>query len=160
MGDTAWLLFHIPDIENIRVYLQNRKDKAFNVIQAVLIRDAARGLRDSDFSRPDEVDPFWAHVDAVLDMAGDLGLYMGLLPYWGSVVKRGLLKPENAAVYGEFLAKRYGTRRNLIWILGGDIRGDQNGEVWPVLSESIKGTAPDQLMGYHPFGRTSSFNHE
>lgn len=157
MGDTAWLLFHILDIENTRIYLQNRKDKAFNVIQAVLIRDAAnKGLRDSDFSHPDGESDFWRHVDAVLDMAGDLGLYIGLLPCWGSMVKQGFLKPENAAAYGEFLAKRYGGRENVIWILGGDIRGDQNGEVWPVLAESIKKIAPDQLIGYHPFGRTSS----
>jgi hypothetical protein len=157
MGDTAWLLFHIPDIEDTRIYLQNRRDKGFNVIQAVLVRETAKNaLLDNDFSRPDKEGAFWRHIDAVLDMADDLGLYMGLLPCWGSMVKRGLLRPDNAAAYGEFLADRYGDRKNVIWILGGDIRGDQNGEVWPILAESIKKRAPAQLMGYHPFGRTSS----
>ena len=34
MGDTAWLLFHKLTIEETYVYLRNRRDKGFNVIQA------------------------------------------------------------------------------------------------------------------------------
>ena len=39
LGDTGWELFHRLDKEEIERYLQNRKQKGFNVIQAVILAE-------------------------------------------------------------------------------------------------------------------------
>jgi hypothetical protein len=43
-----------------------------------------------------------------------------------------------------------------VWILGGDIRGDQNEGVWKLMGQTLKAEDPDHLITYHPFGRTQS----
>lgn len=167
LGDTAWLLFEKLDREQSQLYLKNRQAKGFNVIQATLVHtlpgaapagrdESGCALQDGDFARPNPEGGFWRHVDRVVDLAGELGLYMGLLPYWGSMVKQGRLTTDNAEAYGSFLAERYGKRANIIWIMGGDIRGSEGYEVWMKLARTIKRHCPDRLMGFHPFGRTSS----
>ena len=45
LGDTAWLIFANINEDDAAVYLKNRSEKGFNVIQAVLIY-ATEGLRD------------------------------------------------------------------------------------------------------------------
>jgi hypothetical protein len=173
LGDTAWLLFQNLTLEETELYLKNRRDKGFTVIQATVIHTLPKAdsgdsslplnknqlscaLQNNDFARPDKEGEFWRHADAVLNKAEELGLYMGLLPAWGSMVKQNILTVDNAAVYADFLAERWGRRKNIIWILGGDIRGDTGGEVWNILGNAFKRLAPDQLITYHPFGRTSS----
>jgi hypothetical protein len=39
LGDTAWELFHRLTLPEIKLYLQNRADKGFNVIQAVVLAE-------------------------------------------------------------------------------------------------------------------------
>ena len=34
MGDTAWLLFHLLNKEEVELYLRNRAEKGYNVVQA------------------------------------------------------------------------------------------------------------------------------
>lgn len=173
MGDTAWLLFPKLSEEESWQYLKNRKDKAYNVIQATLIHtlpaeeqessslpSAASGkghaLVGNDFASPNIEGDFWTHVDKVIAMAEELGMYMALLPAWGSMVKQGLLNLDNAEAYGSFLSNRYGQCKNVIWLIGGDVRGSDGYDVFMKLGTTIKNLCPDQLMGYHPFGRTSS----
>ena len=173
LGDTAWLLFQNLNLEQCYTYLKNRVEKGFNVIQATLVHTLPGADLDAnslpvnrnnircalvgrDFAQPDIEGGFWDHVDAVVSMAEDLGIYMGLLPAWGAMAKQGLLNEQNAEAYGRFLAERYGSRRNVIWLIGGDVRGSDAPEVFELLARTIKKAAPKQIMGYHPFGRTSS----
>ncbi|MGM0377263.1 MAG: DUF4038 domain-containing protein, partial [Bacteroidota bacterium] len=44
LGDTAWELFHRLKKEEIKMYLENRHQKGFNVIQAVILAEMD-GLR-------------------------------------------------------------------------------------------------------------------
>lgn len=39
LGDTAWELFHVLDKEEIVHYLDNRQEKGFTVIQAVILSE-------------------------------------------------------------------------------------------------------------------------
>ncbi|MBI4926797.1 MAG: DUF4038 domain-containing protein, partial [Anaerolineae bacterium] len=39
LGDTAWELFHRCDREQIALYLENRRVRGFNVIQAVALAE-------------------------------------------------------------------------------------------------------------------------
>lgn len=158
LADTAWLLFQQCSLEETEVFLRNRRDKGFTVIQAVMIHSmqgaAANSLADA---QTDVTNPaFWEHCDRVVKMAEELGLYMGLLPAWGAMVKGGVLNRDNIETYASFVANRYKNSPNVIWILGGDIRGDEGEEVYRTEGRVMKEITPDKLVGFHPFGRTSS----
>jgi hypothetical protein len=81
---------------------------------------------------------------------------MALVPAWGSIVKSGGLDTQQAAAFARFLATRYRTEPNIIWINGGDIRGDDHPEVWRILGLTLKQFDPGHLVTFHPFGRTQS----
>ncbi len=171
IGDTAWELFGRLDMASTERYLENRRAKGFNLIQAVLIRELD-GIATSDRNgltplvgndplRPDE--RFFARVDSVLRMARAKGLYMGLLPTWGDKVDRQwgegpvIFDPAAARAYGRWLGKRYRDFPNIVWINGGDRSGGgENFAVWDALARGIKEEDPNHLMTYHPQGEHSS----
>ncbi len=165
LGDTAWDLMQRLSEEESRLYLDNRALKGFTVIQSVLInfKDTGGKVSNQKFEDCDIRDiisakntPYWQHVDQVIAYAEESGLYMALLPVWGKVLKAGYLTEENMPAYADFLAERYKNRPNILWLLGGDIRGDLNFDLWDRFGRRLKKHDPDRLIGYHPFGRTSS----
>jgi hypothetical protein len=133
LGDTAWQLFHrLTPAESVH-YLEDRAAKKFTVIQAALLAELggldtpnANGdlaLFNNDPTTPNE--KYFQHADFVLRRANELGLVMGVLPTWGDKWNQSfgtgpeIFTPENAAIYGEWLGRRY-RDYSLIWILGGD----------------------------------------
>src|SRR4028119_1942896 len=124
LGDTAWELFHRLSLAEAETYLRDRAAKGFTVIQAVVLAELdglhtpnMRGdlpLVDDDPAHPNET--YFEHVDAVVDRAASLGLYIGMLPTWGDKwnqkwgVGPVIFTPENARVYGEFLGRRHADR--------------------------------------------------
>ena len=171
MGDTAWELFHRLTEEEIDWYLENRREKGFNVIQAVILaeldglntpdRNGNRPLVNNDPAQPDEAYFNW--VDRIINKAAAKGLYMGLLPTWGDKVDKQwgigpvIFNERNIAGYGRFLANRYKDYPNIIWIIGGDRNGgDANMPVWNVLANAIKSIDKNHLMTFHPYGRHTS----
>lgn len=162
LGDTAWLLFAKLTPEEKRVYLQNRAAKGFTVIQATLVHEKGYcdtqgrfALVDDDFSQPCP-NGYWRGVRDVVEFAAGCGLSMALLPAWGSFVKEGLLNLENAEGYAAFLAEQFGGYANVLWLVGGDVRGSDAPEVFDLIGRTLRRLCPNQLIGYHPFGRTSS----
>jgi hypothetical protein len=175
LGDTAWELFHRLNREEATQYLQNRAEKRFTVIQAVVLAEFD-GLRtpnvygeipliDNDPMKPNEA--YFAYVDEIVDMAAELGLYIGLLPTWGDKVMHmwgagpHVFNPENAYVYGKFLGERYGPRSNILWVLGGDrpaIKGEEDARpIWRAMARGIdEATGGNAFMTYHPMGGASS----
>jgi hypothetical protein len=133
LGDTAWELFHRLTREEAERYLRNRAERRFTLVQAVALAEldgldtpnpyGERPLVDRDPTRPNE--RYFAHVDWIVAKANALGLYVGLLPTWGDKwnkkwgVGPEVFTPENAAVYGEWLGRRY-RDAGIVWILGGD----------------------------------------
>ncbi|NLM10826.1 MAG: DUF4038 domain-containing protein [Clostridiaceae bacterium] len=171
LGDTAWLLFQKLSPDEAEKYIKDRQSKGFNVIQAVLIHQETNtnvygepALYDGSITKtfvngkPDlkNTNSYWNHVDKVIDMAEKAGLYMGLLPVWGSMVENRHLNKDNVVEYGTWLAEHFKNRKNIIWILGGDIKGDKHYDIWNTLGNTIKSIDPDSLMTFHPFGRTNS----
>lgn len=165
LGDTAWDLFQRLNEADAQIYLKNRKEKGFNVIQAVLINFAHEGdkpsyqrVENQDILNTINVDNkrYWDHIEQIVDMASELGIYFALLPAWGKIVKNGYLNTSNASAYADFLVNKFKHKKNIIWLLGGDIRGNLHVELWNSLGEALKSAMPDTLIGYHPFGRTSS----
>lgn len=159
LGDTAWLMLQKLDEDEIRTYLRNRKEKGYNVIQTVLAHtlpkveieaSLAPGMKDVTKKE------YWEFVDRILLLAEEMDMYIGLLPAWGSLVKEGILSLEKMETYANFLGKRYQERKNLIWILGGDVRGDAGYDVFCLEGKILKSYNPERIVAFHPFGRTSS----
>jgi hypothetical protein len=164
LGDTAWLLTSQLDRADTLAYLDNRAQKGFNVIQISLVHtphmktvDGAPALTDGSPAKPDlRPNGYWDHVDWVLDQAARRGLWLAMLPSWGSLVKTGVLNAGNASGYATFLAHRYRDKPNVIWILGGDVMGDVHPEIFRLLGKTLRAEDPHHLITYHPFGRTES----
>ena len=95
-------------------------------------------------------------MDYIIRTAASKGIYIGMVCIWGSPVDAGLMNEKEAVAYGEFLVNRYKDDPNIIWIIGGDIRGDKKTEVWDALARSIRQQDKDHLMTFHPRGRTTS----
>jgi hypothetical protein len=170
LGDTAWELFHRLSREEADLYLKNRADKGFTVIQAVVLAETD-GLHDPNYygetplenddpTKPREA--YFQHVDYIVRKADQLGLYIGLLPTWGDKVfkDRWGMGPEifntaNAKVYGTWIGNRYKNQKNIIWILGGDRtpRNENDIAIWRAMAEGIVegvGGNNKALMTFHP----------
>lgn len=174
LGDTGWLLLTKLTREEAEKYLEDRKQKGFNVIQIMVLhslRNAvnvygdtalAAGKIDSpittpgnDFTDSDQYD-FWDHADFIIDLAGKKGIYMGLVPVWGSNVRGGQVTGQQAGKYALWLAERYKNRNNIIWLNGGDVKGSDSLGIWNIIGNTIRKNNPEQLITFHPFGRTQS----
>ena len=174
LGDTGWLAFGKLDRESINKYFQDRKTKGFNVVQVMVLHninavnvygDAA--LINEDVSKPlitagnnfnnkDEYD-YWDHVDFTLDVAQKNGIYVAMVPVWGTNVSKGnKINKEQAEKYAKFLADRYKNRTNVIWLNGGDTHGNEFMDIWNAIGNTLKTNNRDQLVTFHPFGRTDS----
>ena len=173
LGDTGWLLFNKLDREEAENYLEDRKGKGFNVIQAMVLHTvpSVNSYGDSslvagDLSKPkitpgsnpdqEEEYDYWDHVDFIIDKAAEKGLYMAVVPVWGTPVKDGKVTAAQAKAYGTFLANRWKDKSNIIWLNGGDIKGSDGKEVWLDLGKTIKSIDKNHLMTFHPRGRTAS----
>jgi hypothetical protein len=172
-GDTAWLLFIKLTRSEAQTYLDNRRQKGFNVIQVMVLHGLPQlnvygdsALVDDDPARPlttpgnnpeiaSEYD-YWDHVDFIVDQAAERGIYLAMVPAWGGIVKHGQLNINNVRTYARWLAERYRNKPNIIWLTGGDIRGDDHANVWRALGETLRATDPNHLISFHPFGRTQS----
>jgi hypothetical protein len=172
LGDTGWL-FNRLNREEIIAYLENRRQKGFNVIQVMLLHNVDAhnayldsALRHGDISKP-AVTPgnnfanateydYWDNVDEVIKQASKIGLYMALVPVWGTNVKEKKVNKAQAVHYAKFLAERYKNQWNIIWLNGGDIKGSDGKEIWEAIGETLDANDPNHLITFHPRGRTTS----
>lgn len=171
LGDTAWELFHRLDETEIDTYLENRREKGFNVIQAVILaeldglntpnKNGDRPLLGNDPRKPNEA--YFAWVDKVIRKAAGKGMYIGLLPTWGDKVDVQwgtgpvVFDTDNAYTYGQYLGERYKDFPNIIWINGGDRSGGgKNKEIWNAMAKGIRSADSNHLMTFHPIGAETS----
>lgn len=173
LGDTGWLLFTKLNREEAEKYLDNRAEKGFNVIQVMVLHTlSARNfygdsaLVNNDISRPlttegnsfeDETAyDYWDHMDYVIKLAEKRGIYMALVPVWGSNVKAGLVSREQAGIYAAWLADRYREQSNIIWMNGGDTPGNDSTETWITIGRTLREHDSNHLITFHPRGRMQS----
>ncbi|MDC0584181.1 glycoside hydrolase family 140 protein [Bacteroidales bacterium] len=168
LGGTAWELIHRLNREEVDMYLEDRANKGFTVIQTVILAELdglktpnAYGqipLNDNDPNQLNE--KYFEHVDYVIKKAGKLGMYIGLLPTWGDKFNKKwgtgpeIFTSNNAETYGQLLAQRYLKQKNIIWILGGD-RAIENNEHDAIIRSMVKGIRSidqNHLMTFHPVG--------
>ncbi len=173
LGDTGWLLFNKLNRDDAERYLEDRKQKGFNVVQAMVLHTvpSVNVYGDSSIIHMDLGNPlltegknptddheydYWDHIDFIIDKAAEKGIYMAVVPVWGSPVKDGKVSVEQATKYARFLAERWKNKPNIIWLNGGDIKGSDGHEVWQAIGHTIKSIDKNHLMTFHPRGRTAS----
>lgn len=167
LADTAWELFHRLNREEAHFYLSDRAAKGFTVIQAVALAELGGTdvpnpygdlpLIDRDPAKPNEA--YFRHVDQIVQYAEELGLFIGLLPTWGSHWKldgreTAIFTVENARIYGRFMGERYRDRA-IIWILGGDqfIESEEEYAIIESMALGLKeGDEGAHLITFHPRG--------
>ena len=173
LGETAWLLPSRLNRDEAGYYISETAKNGFNVIQMSILHSLGamnayghpalpNGFDFSQIDKDGEYN-YWKHVDYIVQQAALRGIYIGMVCVWGGNVKSGNVSVDDARKYAEFLGRRYGKYPNIIWLIGGDVRGDVMPEVWQAMATTIKSLAPDHLMTFHPFGRTLSatwFNNE
>jgi len=173
LGDTGWLLFSKLNREDAEKYLEDRRVKGFNVIQVMVLhsvgvvnaygdsalihKNVATPLvtAGSSFDNKTEYD-YWDHVDYIVDLAASKGIYIAMVPVWGSNVKEKHVTSAQAKIYAQFLATRYKSRPNVIWMNGGDVPGSDSIKVWKTIGNTLHQFDPQHIATYHPRGRTQS----
>jgi Protein of unknown function (DUF4038)/Putative collagen-binding domain of a collagenase len=164
LGDTAWELFHKLNREEATQYLANRAAKGFTVVQAAVLGQLggltvsnAYGdlpLADRNPAKPNEA--YFRHVDFIINKAEELGLYVGMVPTWGTYwsPESQIFSAATARQYGEFLGKRY-KDKPIIWILGGDRTISTPAEralIDAMAAGVAAGDGGAHLKTYHPSG--------
>ena len=166
LGETGWLLPQRLNRDEAEYYLEQCKQRGYNVIQVQTLNNVPSINTYGQYSMTDGynfkninqkgVYGYWDHMDYIIRTAARKGLYIGMVCIWGSPVSRGEMTVEQAKAYGKFLAERYKDEPNIIWFIGGDIRGDVKTAEWEALATSIKAIDKNHLMTFHPRGRTTS----
>ena len=175
LGDTAWELFHRLTREEAREYLQDRAGKGFTVIQAVVLAEldglntpnayGDKPLINNDPAKPNEA--YFKHVDFIVNEAAKRGLIIAMLPTWGDKWNKDkwgmgpeIFTPRNAALYGEWLGKRY-RYKPIVWVMGGD-RNVADAEDFAIIRNMAvalkKGDGGEHLFTFHPQGGKGSFD--
>ena len=173
LGDTAWELFHRLSKEETERYLENRREKGFTVIQAVVLAEIdglntpnAEGEVPLIENNPEKInEAYFRHIDWVIKKAEEKGMFIGLLPTWGDKWNKKwgvgpvVFTPENAGRYGEILGERYRNSKNIIWILGGDrdIEEEVHRDINIAMAKGVrKGDGGAHLITFHPQGGRGS----
>lgn len=172
LADTGWLLFSKLDREEAVKYLDDRQKKGFNVIQVMMLHSlklmdaygdsalvnnsvATPYIKEGNSTDSSQYD-YWDHIDYVVDEAAKRGMFMAMVPVWGTHVKAGGVSRQEAKTYATWLAQRYKDKPNIIWLNGGDIMGTDSTETWKIIGNTLKANDPNHLVTFHPFGRRQS----
>ncbi len=174
LGDTGWLMLRKLDRQDTCRYLSDREKKEINVIQVMVLHSLADttnaygipAIAGSDIASPNvipgsEMGPgggydFWDHLEWALKQAEARGIYLALVPVWGSNIEPYHVTAEQALTYGRFLGERFKDAPNVIWLNGGDIDGSEHADVWDALAKGIREKDTGHLMTFHPRGRLMS----
>jgi hypothetical protein len=137
-GEAAWSLIGAVSKEDAELYLENRRQKTFNVVMVSLIEhtfsanhpanyyNQAPFTTPGNFTTPNE--SYFAHADWVISKAAEKGIVVLLAPIylgyqcgnegWCSEVRSN--SSANMRTYGRYLGSRYRNFPNIIWLIGGD----------------------------------------
>lgn len=188
LGDTGWGLFQKLDREEVDFYLKTRARQGFTTIHAAAVHknpfitpELENSYGDKAFLNEEEMIPaitprndlsdpiaydYWDHVDFVIDRAEKYGIQIVFLPLFNMTEGEGynLINEKNALDYGLFLGKRYKSKTNIIWCIGGDVLADNElkKSIWNLLAKGINlGVAGNEdysqtLMTFHTRGGHTS----
>jgi hypothetical protein len=162
LGDTGWSLFQELNREDAEYYFSTRASQEFTVIQAVAVMGWNRNWNHANayghrpFINGDSKNPnekFWEHADWLIKKAQDYGLYIALLPAWGSY-----WGDKVTIEYAKWITNRYKDYENIIWVNGGDRKVGGDKELFNKIGR-VFDTDEDALTTFHPRGGDPSSKH-
>lgn len=178
IGGTAWEMIHRLNRDEVKLYLKNRAEKGFNVIQTVVLAELdglntpnAYGQKPLIGNNPEQLNPeYFKHVEFVIKQARKMNLYVALLPTWGDKINKKwgtgpvIFNENNAEKFGQLIAERFRKYDNIIWVLGGDRipENETHFAIYQAMAKGIRSIDSLKLMTYHPSGaKTASdyFSH-
>ena len=159
LADTGWQIFNKLTKAEAEQYLEDRKKKGFNVIQAQIVGhfpDAASNTDGqqafSDVASLTPNDKYFDHVEWVLQKASEKSLLVALSTMWFGYNESGWyhhMNNENIKPYAQYLANRFKKYNNIIWIHGGDWKPKKKTEAINIMANILKKDAPHQLQTFH-----------
>jgi hypothetical protein len=177
-ADTGWQLFARLTLPEAREYFIMRQKQGFNTLQVQismnpdsLNRQGHRALVDYDFTKPDE--NYFGHTERIIQVADSLGLLLNIAPFWIGCCREAYgiggknevyakNGPDKARQMGQYLGRRFGKYKNILWTIGGDNDPRSIRREIEALAEGLKSTAPQQLQTYHgspPHSSTDLFQY-
>jgi hypothetical protein len=174
LGDTGWLIFQRLTRHEAKQFFENRKAKGFNVVQCIFYQSyndsnvySHSAYVNKDLSQPNHTpgnDPniaeqydFWDHVDYMIDVAAQNGIYLAIAPTWSQLVLRDKnMTKAKAEMFASHLATYFKDKPNIIWLNGGSAKSEVNTEIWETIGATIRKNDPNHLITFHTFGRTQS----
>lgn len=164
LGNTAWLLPERTTRDEAEYFLSTERKAGYNVEQVQVLNaiptfnayGQPANNAEFDFNKVSKpgVYGYWEHLDYIVDAAERNGIYIAMDCIWGSLIDK--MDVKKAQSLGKFLGERYKNKPNIIWMIGGDIRGDKSPEVWDALARAIRKADGNHIMTFHPRGRTTS----
>jgi len=172
-GDAPWSLIVNTTLDGARYYLEDRRRKGFNTLIVNLIEycfahDAPRNLAGDepfttpgDFRTPNEA--YMAHAERVLEMADEHGMIVILAPaylgyqwphpgvrwpqgWYEEVLAAGV---DGCRTWGDYLGRRFGRFKNIIWCIGGDRSPDEAAAGLVQVARGIRAAGVDNLFTAH-----------
>ena len=136
LGETGWLLPQRLNRDEAEYYLEQCKQRGYNVIQVQTLNNVPSINTYGQYSMTDGynfkninqkgVYGYWDHMDYIIRTAARKGLYIGMVCIWGSPVSRGEMTVEQAKAYGKFLAERRRCRHEPLSLFAPFRRGNGN----------------------------------
>ena len=214
VADTAWKLAWELKRSEVERYLERRQVQKFNTIAIIAFpscdaQDATKANAYGDYTfevnggRYDPLQPtvtpgkrvensveydYWDHLEYIIDTSAAKGMYVILLPAWGSRVAGDwgsgkatseiIFNSTSAYKYGRWIGQRFKSKKNIIWMMGGDrsaVYGKKDyRKVFRAMAEGVadgvnginqqdtKADYSTTLMSYHPrkwMPNSSLWNH-
>jgi hypothetical protein len=164
IGDAAWSLIAQSSREDAVTYLEDRKNRGFtaiivNLLERVYATNAPANFYGDpplkvfgDFSTPNEA--YMAHAEYVLQQAQARGILVLLTPCYIGNGAEGWIDQMNASgttkmeAYGKYVANRFSSLKNIMWLEGGDANPANKSAVEAV-AKGIRSVTPNTLQSAH-----------
>jgi hypothetical protein len=175
-GDSPWdLVAQLTDSE-IEMYLNDRQARGFDAVLVELMEhmnwsplshapNNAYGdppfNTPGDFATPNEA--YMAHLEAMLQKARDRGIVVLLTPAYmgdgggsqGWYAEMQANGPAKLRAFGQYLATRFRSYDNIIWVHGGDFTPPEN-DLMRAIAEGIRDVDTKWLHTFHGDRQTSA----
>lgn len=152
-GDSPWSAIVDLSVDEWRQWCADRQARGFNAAIVSALGNSVNGgpsdsgattdgllpFSDGQFT-PDEA--YWSRVDDFVRIAAEHGITMFLYPVDGWVVSESMhgvvahMDGDQARRYGEWIARRYATAPNVMWMGGGDFE-PRTGTPGEVIHEGV-----------------------
>lgn len=166
MADTPWHLLAELSSEDAYRFIDARLAQGFTVLQlsALPMNPGMKNFYDEgpgNMSPPVLNEPYWNLIDKILDYMEINGMVAYMVPIWATNWV-GTMTVSDHMELGKLLGKRWKSKHNLLYVLGGDEPGKVSGDKYLALLQGLtigNGNRTSMLVTCHVSGGFSSSTH-